>query len=140
MTHSAYKVTVRRRYTTIDEIKEDIQIDQVVIGSCTNGRLDDLRIAAEVLKGRHVAKGMRCIVIPAKRAGMMTSVSTLSPYLKTVPFAAFISTPPSFLQRAGFPGIYAEDHCGGRACKLYQSEVKADVVYSKKGKKIVKRF
>ena len=50
---------------TIDEIKEDIAIDQVVIGSCTNGRLDDLRTAAEVLKDRHVAKGMRCIVIPA---------------------------------------------------------------------------
>ncbi|MCR5177744.1 MAG: 3-isopropylmalate dehydratase large subunit [Lachnospiraceae bacterium] len=43
----------------------DIAIDQAVIGSCTNGRLDDLRIAAKVLKGRHVAKGVRLIVIPA---------------------------------------------------------------------------
>ena len=50
---------------TVDEIGEDIVIDQVVIGSCTNGRLDDLRIAAEVLCGRHIAEGMRCIVIPA---------------------------------------------------------------------------
>ena len=50
---------------TIDEIGEDIRIDQVVIGSCTNGRLNDLRIAAKVLQGRHVAEGMRCIVIPA---------------------------------------------------------------------------
>ena len=43
---------------TIDEIKkmDKIAIDQVVIGSCTNGRLDDLRTAAEVLKGRHVAR------------------------------------------------------------------------------------
>lgn len=52
---------------TIDEIKEmePVAVDQVVIGSCTNGRLDDLRIAARVLENRHVAKGMRCIVIPA---------------------------------------------------------------------------
>jgi 3-isopropylmalate/(R)-2-methylmalate dehydratase large subunit len=40
-------------------------IDQVVIGSCTNGRLEDLRIAAQVMKGRKVARGVRCIVIPA---------------------------------------------------------------------------
>ena len=40
-------------------------IDQVVIGSCTNGRLEDLRQAAAVLKGRKVAAGVRCIVIPA---------------------------------------------------------------------------
>ena len=50
---------------TIDEIKEDILIDQVVIGSCTNGRMDDMRIAADILKGRKVKKGIRCIVIPA---------------------------------------------------------------------------
>ena len=42
-------------------------IDQVFIGSCTNGRIGDLRCAAEVLKGRHVASGMRCIIIPAHR-------------------------------------------------------------------------
>ena len=40
-------------------------IDQVVIGSCTNGRLEDLRMAALVMKGRKVAPGVRCIVIPA---------------------------------------------------------------------------
>ena len=49
---------------TFDEIPE-IRIDQVVIGSCTNGRISDLRSAAAILKGRHVAEGMRCIVIPA---------------------------------------------------------------------------
>ena len=53
---------------TIDEITEDVKIDQVVIGSCTNGRIGDLRCAAEVLKGRHVASGMRCIIIPATQA------------------------------------------------------------------------
>lgn len=43
----------------------DITIDQVVIGSCTNGRIEDMRLAASVLKGRKVARGVRCIVIPA---------------------------------------------------------------------------
>lgn len=40
-------------------------VDQVVIGSCTNGRLSDLRLAAEAMNGRKVADGVRCIVIPA---------------------------------------------------------------------------
>ena len=43
----------------------DVAIDQVYIGSCTNGRIEDLRIAAEILKGRKIADGMRCIVVPA---------------------------------------------------------------------------
>ena len=43
----------------------DVAIDQAVIGSCTNGRLEDLRLAAKVLKGRKVAKGVRLIIIPA---------------------------------------------------------------------------
>ncbi len=43
----------------------DLPIDQVVIGSCTNGRLEDLRVAAAVLRGRKVRRGVRCLVIPA---------------------------------------------------------------------------
>ena len=43
----------------------DVAIDQVVIGSCTNGRSSDLEIAARILKGRRVAKGLRCIILPA---------------------------------------------------------------------------
>lgn len=43
----------------------EVKIDQAVIGSCTNGRISDMRDAAEVLKGRKVAKGVRCIVLPA---------------------------------------------------------------------------
>lgn len=42
----------------------DVKVDQVVIGSCTNGRISDLRIARDILKGKKVAKGVRCIVIP----------------------------------------------------------------------------
>lgn len=50
---------------TIDECKDQVKIDQAVIGSCTNGRIEDMRAAAQILKGRKVAKGVRCIIIPA---------------------------------------------------------------------------
>ncbi|MCI5515351.1 MAG: 3-isopropylmalate dehydratase large subunit [Oscillospiraceae bacterium] len=49
---------------TFDDIPR-IDIDQVVIGSCTNGRMEDMRAAAEIIKGNQVADGVRCIVIPA---------------------------------------------------------------------------
>ena len=45
----------------------DMKIDQVVIGSCTNGRLEDIKTAAEIFKGRKVADGVRCIVIPGSQ-------------------------------------------------------------------------
>lgn len=48
---------------TVDEI-EKIEIQQVVIGSCTNGRISDLRAAAKVMEGKKIAKGVRCIIIP----------------------------------------------------------------------------
>ena len=52
---------------TVDEIDE-IKIDQVVIGSCTNGRIEDMRIAYDIIKGKKVAKGVRVIVIPATQS------------------------------------------------------------------------
>lgn len=58
---------------TFDEIPE-IKIDQVVIGSCTNGRIEDLRCAAEILKGRRIAEHVRCIVIPATQNIYMTAM------------------------------------------------------------------
>lgn len=47
------------------DVPEGLKIDQVVIGSCTNGRLSDMRAAASVMRSRKVADGVRCIVIPA---------------------------------------------------------------------------
>lgn len=52
-----------------------MKIDQSVIGSCTNGRIGDLRIAASILKGRKVAKGVRCIVIPATQQVYLDALS-----------------------------------------------------------------
>lgn len=49
---------------TVEEAGE-VKIDQVVIGSCTNGRLSDMRVAAEILKGKHIHKDVRAIIIPA---------------------------------------------------------------------------
>lgn len=55
---------------TVDNVKpikevEKVHIDQIVIGSCTNGRIDDLEIAARILKGKRVAKGTRMLIFPA---------------------------------------------------------------------------
>ena len=94
---------------TIDEIHEmePIDIDQVVIGSCTNGRIDDLRTAAKVLAGRHVAKGMRCIVIPATQSIYMQAME--EGLLKTfIEAGAVISTPTCGPCLGGYMGILAE--------------------------------
>ncbi len=58
---------------TFDEFG-DIPIQQVVVGSCTNGRLSDLREAAEILKGRKVAKGVRALIIPATQTIWLAAV------------------------------------------------------------------
>ena len=55
--------TMPENTRTIDNVGQ-VKIDQVVIGSCTNGRLSDLRIAANLLKGKKIAKNVRCIVFP----------------------------------------------------------------------------
>ncbi len=91
---------------TIDEVG-DIKIDQVVIGSCTNGRLEDLEIAAEVLKGRKVAKGLRVIVIPATQQVYMDAME--AGYLKTfIEAGAIVSTPTCGPCLGGYMGILAE--------------------------------
>jgi methanogen homoaconitase large subunit len=61
----------------------DVQVDQVFLGTCTNGRLQDLHAAAEILEGRHIASGVRMIVIPASHTIMesATADGTLSKLL-----------------------------------------------------------
>ena len=89
----------------IDEIG-DISIDQVVIGSCTNGRMEDMRIAAEILKGKKVKKGLRCIVIPATQAIYLQSME--EGLLKIfVEAGAIVSTPTCGPCLGGHMGILA---------------------------------
>ena len=91
---------------TIDQVGE-IAIDQVVIGSCTNGRLDDLRTAAEILKGKKVAKGVRCIVIPATQQIYLKAMEEglLKAFIEA---GAIVSTPTCGPCLGGYMGILAE--------------------------------
>lgn len=91
---------------TIDEAG-DIKIDQVVIGSCTNGRLDDLRCAAEILKGRKVAKGVRVIVIPATQQIYLDAME--EGLIRTfIEAGAIVSTPTCGPCLGGYMGILAQ--------------------------------
>ena len=91
---------------TVDEIKEPIKIDQAVIGSCTNGRIDDLRTAAKVLKDKHVKKGVRCIVIPATQAIYLQAVE--EGLVRTfIEAGAIVSTPTCGPCLGGHMGILA---------------------------------
>lgn len=91
---------------TFDEIG-DIAIDQVVIGSCTNGREEDMRIAAELLKGRKVAKGIRCIVIPATQSIYLKAVR--EGWIETfIEAGAVVSTPTCGPCLGGYMGILAK--------------------------------
>lgn len=90
----------------VEELEHEVKVDQVVIGSCTNGRLDDLRIAAKVLEGRKVAKGMRCIVIPATQKIYMDAME--EGLLKTfIQAGAVVSTPTCGPCLGGYMGILA---------------------------------
>ena len=91
---------------TIDEITGDVRIDQVVIGSCTNGRMDDMRTAAEILKGKHVADGVRCIIIPATQAIYLQCME--EGLLKIfVEAGAVVSTPTCGPCLGGYMGVLA---------------------------------
>lgn len=90
---------------TFDQIG-DVKIDQVVIGSCTNGRLEDLRAAAEILKGRRCAENIRVIVIPATQQVYLDAMA--EGLLKIfVEAGAAVSTPTCGPCLGGHTGILA---------------------------------
>ncbi|MBE5831600.1 MAG: 3-isopropylmalate dehydratase large subunit [Butyrivibrio sp.] len=90
---------------TFDDI-DNISIDQVVIGSCTNGRIDDLRIAAEVLTDHHVADGIRCIIIPATQKIYLKAME--EGLIKTfIEAGAIVSTPTCGPCLGGYMGVLA---------------------------------
>ena len=90
---------------TIDEVG-DVKIDQAVIGSCTNGRISDLRAAARVLEGRRVAKDVRCIVIPATQKVYLQALEEglLKIFIEA---GAVVSTPTCGPCLGGYMGILA---------------------------------
>ena len=82
-------------------------IDQAVIGSCTNGRISDLRQAAAVLKGRKVAENVRCIVIPATQEIYLQAMKEglLETFIRA---GAVVSTPTCGPCLGGHMGILAD--------------------------------
>lgn len=77
---------------TVESIKEPITIDQVVIGSCTNGRLEDLAIAASILKGHKIHPNVRCIIIPGSQQVYLDAIH--NGYVDTfIEAGAAVSTP-----------------------------------------------
>ncbi len=84
-----------------------IRIDQVVIGSCTNGRIEDMQAAYEILNGRHIAKGVRAIIIPATMAVYKECI--LRGYTTAfIDAGCIVSTPTCGPCLGGYMGILAE--------------------------------
>ncbi len=88
-------------------------IDQVVIGSCTNGRLEDLRVAAEVMRGRRIDPRVRCIVIPGSQRVYLDALreGLIEEFIAA---GAAVSTPTCGPCLGGHMGVLA---AGGRAVR-----------------------
>jgi 3-isopropylmalate/(R)-2-methylmalate dehydratase large subunit len=69
-----------------------VRLDQVFIGSCTNGRLEDLKIAANVMKGKKISSHVKCIVTPASNSIMEEAMK--EGYIQTLVEAGALVTPP----------------------------------------------
>jgi 3-isopropylmalate/(R)-2-methylmalate dehydratase large subunit len=92
---------------TIDNAGE-VAIDQVVIGSCTNGRISDLRIARDILKGKKVKKGIRCIVIPGTQKIYLQALEE-GIIKDLIEAGTVVSTPTCGPCLGGYMGILAKD-------------------------------
>ncbi|HIT88971.1 MAG TPA: 3-isopropylmalate dehydratase large subunit [Candidatus Merdenecus merdavium] len=90
----------------ISAVTEEVKADQVVIGSCTNGRIDDLRIAAEIIRGERIAKGVRCIIIPATQEIYLQAIEEglVKIFIEA---GAIVSTPTCGPCLGGYMGILA---------------------------------
>ena len=84
----------------------DVRIDQAYLGSCTNGRIEDMRIGAEIVRGRHVAPGVRMIVVPASQKVLrqMADEGLIDVFLEA---GAFVSGPTCGACLGGYMGILA---------------------------------
>ncbi len=85
----------------------EIEVDQVVIGSCTNGRIEDLRVAARILKGKKVHPGVRCIVIPGSQQVYLDAL--IEEFVETfIRAGAVVSTPTCGPCLGGHMGVLAD--------------------------------
>jgi len=84
----------------------EVRIDQAVVGACTNGRLEDLRLAAQVLKGRKVHKDVRCIIIPGSQQVYLDALreGLLAQFVEA---GAAVSTPTCGPCLGGHMGVLA---------------------------------
>lgn len=84
----------------------DVRIDQAYLGSCTNGRIEDMRIGAEIVKGRHVVPGVRMIVVPASQRVLkqMADEGLIDIFIEA---GAFVSGPTCGACLGGYMGILA---------------------------------
>lgn len=90
---------------------ENIEINQAVIGSCTNGRIEDMRIAAQILKGRKIHPGVRCIIIPGSQQVYLDALveGMLGVFIRA---GAVVSTPTCGPCLGGHMGVLADgDKC-----------------------------
>jgi len=129
----AYPYLPENGHSISEAVKDNIKVDQVFIGSCTNGRLSDLRVAAEILKGQKVAKHTRMIVTPgtqkilrqAQKEGIIDIL---------VDAGAVVSNPTCGACLGGYMGILGDDEVcisttnrnfvgrmGSRSSKIYLS-------------------
>jgi 3-isopropylmalate/(R)-2-methylmalate dehydratase large subunit len=85
----------------------DVKIDQAVIGSCTNGRIDDLRLAAQILRRHKVHAGLRCIIIPGTQQVYLDALAEglIEIFIKA---GAAVSTPTCGPCLGGHMGVLAE--------------------------------
>ena len=102
----AYPHLPENTHPISEAIKDNIKIDQVVIGSCTNGRLEDIKMAAEILKNRKVHPDVRLIVFPATQDIILKSIE-LGYYQTLIEAGAAISTPTCGPCLGGHCGILA---------------------------------
>lgn len=103
----AYPHLPENTHSISQAIKDNIKIDQVVIGSCTNGRLEDIKAAAEIFKGRKVHSKVRCIVFPATQDIILKSIE-LGYYQTLIEANVAISTPTCGPCLGGHCGILAD--------------------------------
>ena len=101
------QVTTDGTFNFHKDLISDIELDQVLIGCCTNGRLEDLRIAAQILEGRKVHPGLRCIIIPATQQVYLAALNEglLEIFIRA---EAAVSTPTCGPCVGGHMGILAD--------------------------------